>query len=41
MIEQADRFFSVPTVLPLDAASALLLVDSVEAAMGEVAVMEW
>ena len=36
MIEQAERYFSFPTVLPLDPTSALLLVDSAEAAMSDV-----
>jgi hypothetical protein len=36
MIEQAERYFSFPTVLPLDPTSTLLLVDSAEAAMSDV-----
>lgn len=39
MIEQAGRYFSFPTVLPLDAATAVLLVNTPEAAMSEVDVM--
>ncbi|KAK8815717.1 hypothetical protein WA538_004841 [Blastocystis sp. DL] len=35
MIEQAERYFSFPTVLPLDPTSTLLLVDSAEAAMSD------
>lgn len=41
MIEQAGRYFSFPTVLPLDAATAVLLVNTPEAAMSEVDVMRW